>query len=59
VKAGSWLWDRFTMHYTRKHGSWLNEAQIEINLFSGPCPATAGSEIELLCGDKLRLGTAR
>jgi hypothetical protein len=47
------------MHYTRKHGSWLNEAQIEINLFSGPCPATAGSEIELLCGDKLRLGTAR
>jgi hypothetical protein len=23
-KDGGWLWDRFTVHYTPKHGSWLN-----------------------------------
>ena len=36
-KAGGWLWDRFTVHYTPKHGSWLNQAEIEISLFSRPC----------------------
>jgi transposase len=36
-KAGGWLWDRFTVHYTPKHGSWLNQAEIEINLFSRQC----------------------
>ncbi|HWJ18759.1 MAG TPA: IS630 family transposase [Geobacterales bacterium] len=33
-KAGGWLWNRFTVHYTPKHGSWLNQAEIEISLFS-------------------------
>ncbi len=36
-KAGSWLWDRFTVHYTPKHGSWLNQAEIAIRLFSRQC----------------------
>ncbi len=36
-KAGSWLWDRFTLHYTPKHGSWLNQAEIAIGLFSRQC----------------------
>ncbi len=36
-KIGSWLWDRFTVHYTPKHGSWLNQAEIEISLFSRQC----------------------
>src|ERR1700746_109753 len=36
-KAGGWLWDRFTVHYTPTHGSWLNQAEIEINLFSRQC----------------------
>jgi len=36
-KAGSWLWDRFTVHYTPKHGSWLNQAEIAISLFSRQC----------------------
>jgi hypothetical protein len=35
--AGGWLWQRFTMHYTPKHGSWLNQAEIEIGLFSRQC----------------------
>jgi DDE superfamily endonuclease len=36
-KAGGWLWQRFTVHYTPKHGSWLNQAEIEISLFSRQC----------------------
>lgn len=36
-KAGGWLWGRFTVHYTPKHGSWLNQAEIEISLFSCQC----------------------
>jgi hypothetical protein len=34
---GGWLWDRFTVHYTPKHGSWLNQAEIEISLFERQC----------------------
>ena len=36
-QAGSWLWDRFTVHFTPKHGSWLNQAVIAISLFSRQC----------------------
>src|SRR5438309_9354945 len=36
-KAGGWLWNRFTVHYTPRHGSWLNQAEIEISLFSRQC----------------------
>ena len=36
-KAGNWLWERFTMHYTPKHGSWLNQAEIAISLLSRQC----------------------
>ena len=36
-KIGGWLWDRFTVHYTPKHGSWLDQAEIEISLFSRQC----------------------
>jgi hypothetical protein len=35
--AGGWLWDRFTVHYTPKHGSWLDQAEIEIGIFSRQC----------------------
>ena len=38
-KAGGWLWDRFRVHYTPKHGSWLNQAEIEISLFARQCLA--------------------
>ena len=34
---GGLLWDCFTVHYTPKHGSWLNQAEIEISLFSRQC----------------------
>ena len=39
-EEGGWLWDRFTVHYTPKHGSWLNQAEIEIGLFSRQCLGT-------------------
>jgi hypothetical protein len=31
------VWDRFTVHYTPNHRSWLNQAEIEIGLFSRRC----------------------
>ena len=36
-RDGGWLWKRFTVHYTPKHGSWLNQAEIEVGLFSRQC----------------------
>jgi hypothetical protein len=36
-KIGGLLWERFTVHYTPKHGSWLNQAEIEISPFSRQC----------------------
>jgi hypothetical protein len=34
---GRALWRKLTVHYTPKHGSWLNQAEIEISLFSRQC----------------------
>lgn len=31
------LWDRFEFVYTPKHGSWLNMAEIELNVLSKQC----------------------
>lgn len=31
------VWNRFTVHYTPAHGSWLNQAEIEIGIFSRQC----------------------
>ena len=36
VKAAA-LWARFTPHYTPKHGSWLNPAEIEASLWAREC----------------------
>lgn len=36
-KIGGLLWERFTVHYTPKHGSWLDQAEIEISMFSRQC----------------------
>jgi hypothetical protein len=36
-KAGKKLWARFCPHYTPKHASWLNQAEIEIGMFSRGC----------------------
>jgi transposase len=34
---GKKLWSRFCPHYTPKHASWLNQAEIEIGMFSRGC----------------------
>jgi hypothetical protein len=31
------VWDRFEFVYTPKHGSWLNMAEIELNVLMGQC----------------------
>ena len=39
IGKGTELWSRFTVHKTPKHGSWLNQAEIEISLFARQCLA--------------------
>jgi hypothetical protein len=41
-KLGGMLWERFTVHYTPKHGSWLNQAEIEVSLLSRLCLGRRG-----------------
>ena len=36
-EMGCEVWERFKIHFTPKHGSWLNQAEIEIGLFSRQC----------------------
>ena len=58
AEAGDWLWNRFTVHYTPKHGSCLNQAEIAISLLSRQCLGRRRIEVELLCGRRLGRGTA-
>jgi DDE superfamily endonuclease len=37
AELGTEIWNRFTVHYTPTHGSWLNQAEIEIGIFSRQC----------------------
>ena len=36
-EVGTEVWGRFTVHYTPVHGSWLNQAEIEIGIYSRQC----------------------
>ena len=36
-KEAKRIWDRFEFVYTPKHGSWLNMAEIELNVLTGQC----------------------
>jgi hypothetical protein len=40
AKQGCYLWSRLQVHYTPKHGSWLNQAEIELSLISRQCLGT-------------------
>ncbi len=40
AELGGEIWNRFTVHYTPTHGSWLNLAEIEIGIFSRQCLGT-------------------
>jgi hypothetical protein len=37
IEMATEVWSRFTIHYTPTHGSWLNQAEIEIGIFSRQC----------------------
>lgn len=37
AEMGGEVWDCFTIHYTPTHGSWLNQAEIEIGIFARQC----------------------
>lgn len=39
-RLGRHLWRRLTAHFTPKHGSWLNQAEIELSLVSRGCLGT-------------------
>ena len=39
-EVGGEVWSRFTVHYTPRHGSWLNQAEIEIGILSRQCLGT-------------------
>lgn len=42
------LWDRFEFVYTPKHGSWLNMAEIELNVMVGQCLNRRIESIDLM-----------
>jgi hypothetical protein len=37
AEVGGEVWGRFMVHYTPVHGSWLNQAEIEIGILSRQC----------------------
>lgn len=42
------IWDRFDLVYTPKHGSWLNMAEIELNVLAGQCLKRRMDDIEFV-----------
>ncbi|HEX7575003.1 MAG TPA: transposase, partial [Candidatus Methanoperedens sp.] len=53
------LWERFEFVYTPKHGSWLNMAEIELNVLTGQCLDRRMDDIEfvrkeVMAGEKKR-----
>ncbi len=42
------IWDRFEFVYTPKHGSWLNMAEIELNVLTGQCLDRRIDDIEVV-----------
>ena len=42
------LWSRFEFVYTPKHGSWLNIAEIELNVLTGQCLDRRIDDIEVV-----------
>jgi len=48
-EKGTEIWKRFEVHYSPKHGSWLNQAEIAINMYSRQCLGKSHiPDIELL-----------
>ena len=56
---GAALWGRFTPHYTPKHGSWLNPAEIEASLWSRECHGRDRVDSFEALRDRTRAWTSR
>ena len=56
---GAALWARFTPHYTPKHGSWLNPAEIEASLWSRECHGRDRVDSFEALRDRTRIWTSR
>lgn len=61
-KSAKQLWDRFEFVYTPKHGSWLNMAEIELNVLHRQCLkrridsiSTIRKEVEAWCWNRNNL----
>ena len=50
AEYGGKIGDRLTVHYTPKHGSWFNQAEIEIGLLLASASATEGSAVSTPSG---------
>lgn len=37
MKQGTEIWNKFEIHFTPKHASWLDQAEIEIGIYSRQC----------------------
>ena len=53
------LWRRLTIHYTPKHGSWLNQAEIELSLLTRQALGTERIPTRAALGQRIRAWTAR
>ena len=42
------MWERLEVHYTPKHGSWLNMAETELSIRSGQCLDHGSDEVAFL-----------
>jgi transposase len=58
-QEGAALWARFTPHYTPKHGSWLNPAEIEASLWSRECHGRDRVDTFEALRDRTRAWSAR
>ncbi len=37
IEEGEKIWNKFEIHYTPKHASWLNQTEIAIGMYSRQC----------------------
>lgn len=48
AKEAKRIWDKFEFVYTPKHGSWLNMAEIELNILNAQCLNRRIHDIEII-----------
>jgi len=58
AETGSEIWNRFTIHFTPAHGSWLNQAKSRSASFPGNASAVEESPISRHSGYRAAPGTA-